>query len=133
MNKKILKNKINRFYATLATVDIAYDNCIVSTEDLNNISVLNEVLYDLEDNFFTFEGIYELHRQVLKHMHKIETYKKTCCNVAIAIGIVGILLAIGIAGSDQLGSISFLNTLIGSGISLGLMGIGSILYIKGEN
>ena len=133
MKKALLKNKINRFYSTLATVDVSYDNYRVSVEDLKNPDILEEILYDLEENFFSFDYCRKLHRQVLKQLHRVEVTKKVLLTVASIMIFGGLLLAAGSEGSDYLGRITFTQAVLGGIAGIIIMGIGTILYKKGEN
>ena len=89
MKKLFLRNKINRFYATLATVDVAYNNCMVTVEDLGKTNILEEILFDLETNFFTYENSRKLYKEVLKLLERTKK-EKTFSNIMTVIAALTI-------------------------------------------
>lgn len=133
MKKIILRNKINRFYSLLATIDDTYNNCMVTLEDLTNISIMEEVLYDLEENFYTFEDSRKLYHQVMKHIDKTERHRKLCFNSAVILATLGGLLTYGVAGSSDLDRLSMSQIIMWTVVGMIVIGISRIIYIKGEN
>jgi hypothetical protein len=129
MNKKLLKRQLNNFYSCLATEDRAYENCHIYMKDLNNKSRLVEILYDLNDNCLVYENAQKLCRKVEKLLDR-----QKAVNVIgeIMIGI-GMFAICGYAGSYYLDRISFAQTIVRIIMSLCTIGLGAILYKKGEN
>ena len=92
MNKYVIRNKVNRFYTTLATTDMAYNNYMVTVEDLDNINVLNEILFDLESNFFTYEDSRKLYKSVLKLLDRTKKNRIYSNILRVAAVVVSIWL-----------------------------------------
>lgn len=127
MNKRLLKKQLNHFYSCLALEDKTYENCHITMADLGNKECLAEILYDLNDNYFTYEGTSTLCRKVehLLHRHnKIDTISKMIIGVGLAI-------MIGTVGAGDLNTISYAQIVAQSLISISIMGIGFILYKRG--
>jgi membrane-associated PAP2 superfamily phosphatase len=114
--------EINTFYRVLGTECPKYRNIRVTEDDLKNELILSEVLYDLEDNVYVYEGAEELYHDIIHRNNK----KRSICNAVTIIGITliiaGFLLVLGTAGASDLNTIPFsqmiLQTIIGLGITI---------------
>lgn len=106
--------EVNQFYKTLGTVCPKYKNINVTTEDLKDEFILSEVLYDLEDNVYVYEGAEELYDKMQHLVHK----KKATYNIGRVLIVIGFLLMLGTAGASDLNNISFNQIITQLAISL---------------
>ena len=124
-----ITQEINQFYRILGTECPKYRNISVTAEDLKDEHVLSEVLYDLEDNVYVYEGAEEL---AYKIQHSISR-KVAICNAVGIVGIVfitlGFLLILGTAGASDLGKIGFSQIISQVIIGFGIITVGFIIII----
>lgn len=119
MNK--ITNEVNQFYKVLGTECPKYKNIRVTKDDLKDENILSEVLYDIKDNVYVYEGAQELYRNIKHHTNR----KRSICNAVTIMGITlivaGLLLVLGTAGASDLNNIPFSQiisqTIIGFGVS----------------
>jgi hypothetical protein len=111
--------EINQFYRIIGTECPKYKNIRVTKDDLKDEFILSEVLYDIEDNVYVYEGADELYEDVKYYADK----KRYIYNAVKAIGIIciviGFLTILGTAGASDLGQISMSQII--SQISMGLI------------
>lgn len=102
MTKNKLVKELNKFYATLATEDSAYNNCYVTKEDLKNMDCINAIMYDLEDNCFTYEDSLALYREVKNYKKNIKIKIRKALSMARKIFLVafGVCLLFAIISAD---------------------------------
>lgn len=124
-----LAHKINDFYRRLGSVCPKYKNIRVTPEDLGDEYVLSEILYDVEDNIYTYEGAAELCHK-LRHIKKTHSGIKTIGKVMM---IIGIIFMLGTAGASDLDTISLTQTMIQLVISLSVTTLGFIINKKMED
>lgn len=124
MNKTI--REINNFYRVLGTECPKYKNIRVTEDDLKNEFILSEVLYDIEDNVYVYEGAEELCRDIKHHTNK----RKYIYNAVKVIGttmlITGILLIIGTAGESDLNNMPFAQIISQITMGFGMSTLGFI-------
>lgn len=121
--------EVNQFYRVLGTVCPKYKNISVTTDDLKDDHILSEVLYDLEDNVYTYEGAMELYYEVqrLKDKHKVI---KT---IGVILMVVGFVFMLGTAGASDLNTIPFAQIMIQLIMSLSITALGFIIIKKLED
>ncbi len=124
-----ITQEINKFYQTLGTVCPKYRNVSVTAEELKNENVLSEVLYDLKDNVYAYEGAEELSHKIQRCTNR----KRAICNAVSAIGAIvialGFFMMIGTEGASYISNISLSQIIIQSVISLGVIMLGLIIII----
>jgi hypothetical protein len=124
-----IAQKINQFYSTLGTVCPKYKNISVTADDLKDDDVLSEVLYDLEDNAYAYEGATELYRDIVRRTNK----KRQICNVIGVIGAIvialGFFLMVGTEGASYLDNIPLSQIIVQSIIGLAIMAFGFITLV----
>lgn len=117
---KIIR-EINTFYRVLGTECPKYKNIRVTESDLKNEHILSEVLYDIEDNVYVYEGAEELCHDI-RHYTNTRKYIYNAVKVlGITLIIAGVLLILGTAGESDLNGMPFAQIIsqitMGAGIS----------------
>jgi hypothetical protein len=128
MTKQKLKKEVNNFYAALGEVCPKYKNIGVATDDLCDTLVLYEVLCDIKDNMYAYEGTEKLYYQILWFMNQ----QKIIHKIGIVAIIIGFILMLGTAGASDRNSIPFNQIMVQLVISLGIMVLGFIIIKKVE-
>jgi hypothetical protein len=130
MNKTI--REINNFYRILGTVCPKYKNIRVTENDLKDENILSEVLYDIEDNVYVYEGAEELYHDIKYYTNK----KRYIYNAVKVIGttliIIGLFALLGTAGASDLGNISISQILIQILLGVIIFALGLITLNKME-
>lgn len=62
--RMVLVKQLNQFYACISTVDHTYNDYVVTLADLYDDNEVSSILYDIEDNYFIYDGAYDLYRRL---------------------------------------------------------------------
>lgn len=120
--------EVNQFYQTLGTVCPKYKGIKVDVNDLMNDNILSEILYDIEDNIYVYEGAEEL-RNFIKHQrHKQNIVYKIMQTIGTILITLGFVFILGTAGASDNDAISFTQIIIQIVISFGISMLG--FFIK---
>ena len=128
MNRRMVAYEVNQFYKTLGTECPKYKNIKVTTKDLDDEFILSEILYDVEDDVYVYEGANELSNK-LRHINKSHKIAKA---IGIAFILIGFIFMLGTAGASDLGNISLIQTIVQAAISLGVVALGLVVISKTE-
>lgn len=119
--------EVNQFYQTLGTVCPKYKGIKVDVNDLMNDNILSEILYDIEDNIYVYEGAEEL-RNFIKHQrHKQSLGYKIIQTIGTILITLGFVFILGTAGASDNDAISFAQIIIQIVISFGISMLGFII------
>jgi hypothetical protein len=120
---KQIAQEINQFYRVLGTECPKYRNITVTAKDLKNENILSEVLYDIEDNIYVYEGAEELSHKIRHSTSK----KKAIHSIGIIFIALGFIFVLGTAGASDLGEISFGQIISQIAIGFGISTVGFII------
>lgn len=129
---KNITYEINQFYRILGTECPKYKNIRVTENDLKDENILSEVLYDIEDNVYVYEGAEELYHDIRYYVNKKNTAYKIIKFIGVTLMIFGFIFMLGTAGATDLNTISFQQTIIQSIISLSAVILGLAIINKME-